>query len=333
MERVTAIPLTRNRLRTASRALGKRLAVALATLWLISVVTFGATAGFRSAREIAQNALGRDAAPIQLQAYITSHHLNEPLVTRYASWLSASARGDLGTSQITGESVWSSVRPRLGRSLLLALLAAIIGVPFAVGLGIYAGRRVHTRRDLGMLVVSVVVAAIPEFVLAIVLILVFAVWLNILPVDSTAIGLGHFAQQAEAYVLPTVALIAGITPQIFRLTRVAVQDALSQPYTQAAMLRGLSNRTIVYRNALPNVGVTVANVIALNVLWLLSGVIIVETVFAFPGVGQLLLQAISDGDTATVQAAAMIFGALFVAITMVTDGVVAYLNPKLRDSL
>jgi peptide/nickel transport system permease protein len=177
-----------------------------------------------------------------------------------------------------------------------------------------------------------VVAALPEFVVGIALLYVFAVELGWLPVESaTALTFpSSFADQAEAYVLPAATLVLAMVPHIARIARGSLHEALAAPYTQAAVLRGLPRRTVVWDHAMRNAGVPLVNAVAINIVYLLSGVIVVEWVFAFPGIGQGLVQATGTSDVFTVVAIAVLMGAMFIAVSLAADCVVAFLNPRLK---
>ena len=186
--------------------------------------------------------------------------------------------------------------------------------------------------DLSLLSGSVVIAALPEFVVGIGLLFLFAVELGWLPTDSaTALTFASsFADEAKAYVLPAATLVLAIVPYVARIARGSLREALGMPYTQAAVLGGLSRRTVIWDHALRNAGVPLVNAVAINIVYLLSGVIVVEWVFAFPGVGQGLVQATSTSDAFNVEAIALLMGAMFIGVSLAADLGVAYLNPRLK---
>lgn len=307
----------------------RQLGAALLTLLVISVVTFAAT-NIKDPVDVARNALGREATEEQLQAYVKQEGLDEPIYVRYGNWLGDFVRADWGTSPVTGREVRDDVLPRLEKTLLLSLVSLLVALPISVALGLYMARRVGTWQDLSLLIGTVVFAALPEFVVGIGLLLLFAVQLGWLPVDSTALQFGTTPEKARAYVLPALTLVIAMVPYIARIARGAVREALAAPYTQAALLRGLPRRTVIWDHAMRNAAVPLVNAVAINLVYLLSGVIVVENVFAFPGVGQALVQAIGGGDTITVQAIALVMGAMFIAISLVADLLVVYFNPRLK---
>jgi peptide/nickel transport system permease protein len=310
-------------------SIARQLGAALLTLLVISIVTFAAT-NIKSPTDVARNALGRETSEAQLQAYVKEHGLDRPVYVRYGSWLGDFVRGDWGTSAVTGREVRVDVIPRLAKTLLLSLVALLVALPISILVGVFMARRVGSWKDLSLLIGTVVFAAMPEFVVGIGLLMLFAVTLHWLPVDSTALSFGTTFEKMKAYVLPTLTLVLAMVPYIARIARGAAQESLAAPYTQAALLRGLPRRTVIWDHAMRNAAVPLVNAVAINLVYLLSGVIVVENVFAFPGVGQALVQAIAQGDTITVQAIALVMGAMFIAISLAADLLVVYFNPRLK---
>lgn len=311
------------------RALAKRYLVPrLATLFALSVVTFVAmdALGIDAARQ----ALGRNVTEEQLESFREQHGLNRPLPVRYLDWLGHFVRGDWGQSALTGRPIRDDVAIRLGYTVLLSAAALAIAIPLSLLLGVYTAKRVRSLRDLTLSIGSIVLATMPIFVVGIVLILVFGVHLGWLPVDSTALSFGTRTEKVKAFVLPAVTLALAIAPHVTRMTRAALRETLAAPYAQAAVLRGLPTRLVTWRHLMPNAAAPIVNVVALNMMWLLGGVIIVEDVFAFPGLGQILLYYIRVGDLPSVQAIAMVTGAMFIAITLAADLLVVAWNPRLR---
>jgi peptide/nickel transport system permease protein len=313
-----------------ARAIARQFAGAIATLLVLSIVVFGFMS-LRTANEIAHQKFGNQITPDQITAFAHSVGLDKPVWERYGIWLSHFVRGDMGTSFVTNSAVSDNVIPRFEKTLVLAVLSILISFPISVAIGVFQARRVGSATDLSLLIGSVVVAALPEFVVGIVLLFLFARELGWLPTDSTALVFPtSFKSQVEAYALPTATLVLAIVPYIARIARGSLREALAAPYTQAAVLRGLPRRTVVWDHAMRNAGVPLINAVAVNIVYLLSGVIVVENVFAFPGIGQGLVQAIQTTDVYNVLAIAMMMGALFVIVSVVADIVAAYLNPRLR---
>jgi len=309
--------------------LRSRFLPALITLWLISIIVFTSThvLGINVARRV----LGREATPDQLAAFSKAHGLDKPIFDQYTSWLSDFVKGDWGISAASVRPVSEIVLPRTVNTLILALAAIIIALPISIAFGIYMARPGSRARELTLTIANVSVAAIPVFVIGIVLIYALSVRLGWTPVDSMGMSFGSWNDKAAAFILPTLTLVISLIPHISRLTQVSVRETMTTPYARAAVLRGLSRRTIMYRHLMPNAAGPIINVVALDLIWLIGGVIIVENVFGFPGLGTLLVESIGAGDLLVVQAVAMVFGVLFIGIGITADILVTLFNPRLRN--
>jgi peptide/nickel transport system permease protein len=309
--------------------LARQIGGAIITLAAISIITFAAT-NLKSPTEIARSALGRYVTDEQLQAYVEERGLDKPPHERYASWLGDLARGDLGVSAVTNRPVVDDLLPRLKNTAILAGLSLIVAIPIAFLLGAYIALHPGTRRDVAFVVGTVVAASLPEFVLGIGVILVFGVWLGVLPIDSTGLVFGGGIEQAQAYLLPVLALALAIVPQVSRIARATFREAFAAPYMQAAALRGLSRRALVWRNAMPNASVVLVHVVSISVMHVIGGVIVIENVFSFPGIGQLLVEAVRNGDAVMLQACVLLTGTLFIAVSLCADLLASIFNPRLR---
>ncbi len=306
-----------------------RFLPALITLWLISVIVFASThlLGINVARRV----LGREATPDQLAAFSKVHGLDRPILDQYTSWLSDFVKGDWGVSAASLRPVSEIVMPRTVNTLILALSAIVIALPISIAFGIFMARPGSRARELILTIANVSVAAIPVFVIGIVLIYGLSVQLGWTPVDSMGMSFGSWNDKAAAFILPTLTLVISLIPHISRLTQVSVRETMTTPYARAAVLRGLSRRTITYGHLMPNAAGPIINVVALDLIWLIGGVIIVENVFGFPGLGTLLVDSIGSGDLLVVQAVAMVFGVLFIGIGITADILVTLFNPRLRN--
>ena len=314
------------------RPVAQALVVGLFTLWVISVITFAMTSS-RAKEATAIAALGQETAtPELIEEFIRQNNLDAPAPERYARWLGRFVVGDWGQSVVTGRSIRDEIRPRLWNTLKLTALALIVGIPLSIAIGVFVGARAGSKLDTEVTAATVILAAVPEFILGLLLILVFAVYIPIFPVDSTALSFGTPSEKLLALVLPTVTLALHMLPYMTRMTRAAAREAFGSAYVRAAVLRGLPRRRVVWIHGMKNAGVPLVNAIALNLVWLLGGVIVVENLFAYPGIGQLLVFAIDANDALMVQALAIIMGAMFVAVSIVADLVIVYLNPRLRSA-
>ncbi|HZU19827.1 MAG TPA: ABC transporter permease [Gaiellaceae bacterium] len=303
----------------------------LLTLFVISIVTFGLMS-VRTPDQIARARFGNQVTPAQVQAFAQEYGLEKPVYQRYGTWLWHFVQGDMGTSYVTTTSVASNVIPRFKRTIILSLVSLLVALPLSVLVGVFQARRMGSPADLALLGFSVVVAALPEFVVGIALLYVFGIRLGWLPVDSSSalVFASSFSATAKAYVLPAATLVLAMVPYIARIARGSVREALGMPYTQAAVLRGLRRGTVVWDHAFRNAAVPLVNAVSINIVYLLSSVIAVEWVFGFPGLGQGLVQATQTSDAFNVEAIALLSGAVFIAVSILADIAVAYLNPRLK---
>lgn len=302
------------------------------TLLLISIISFAAMS--RAPDKVARNVLGRDVTQSQLDAYVRLHDLDRPFVDRYVRWLYKFAKGDWGKSLATGNPVNEDVVPRLTKTLILAVSSIALALPLGLITGVYMALRISRWPDLLLSLLTVVVTAVPDFVIAISLLLLFGVMLDWLPVDSVALMFeSTVAEKAAVFVLPVTALALSIWPYISRITRAAAREALAASYTQAALLRGLSRRTVVWGHAMRNAAVSIINAVGISLVYLIGGVIVVENVFGIPGTGRWLVESVSTGDAPAVQAIAVIMGAIFIGINLIADMLVLYFNPRYRAQI
>ncbi len=279
----------------------------------------------------ARVALGKFATPAQIESYNEQQGLNEPVLQRYGTWIAATLRGNWGESVLSGQSVSEMVGPRISRSLILALSSMLIAIPISFMIGVYSAQRMGKPSDLITSTTTLIVNSLPEFVVGIALLLVFAVHLSILPIESSAAAMGNGINVVKAYILPVLTLATVLVPYIARMVRASVRDVASQPFVRSAALRGVSHRALIWRHVVPNASLPVVNVIALTMAELIAGVVIIETVFGFPGIGQLLVSSVSSKDIPVVQIIALIIGLGFVIFNLLADLAVLVLNPRLRS--
>jgi peptide/nickel transport system permease protein len=310
------------------RYLATRALLATTTLFLIATITFFATSVVPS--DPARAALGKFATTEQLELYREQQGLNEPVLERYQHWLGRLAHGDWGTSLLSRAPVGDSVVPKLKRTIILGGLAMLIAVPLAFAIGVYTGQRSGRPVDVVLSLVALFLNSLPEFVVGLGLLLLLAVHLHALPVESSGASFGHGVDVAEAYVLPVIALALVLTPYIARMVRVNVRDTLAQPFVRSAVLRGLSRRRVIWRHVVPSASLPVVNVVALSLAELVGGVVVIESVFGFPGIGKLLVDSVSGKDIPMVQAIALVIGAGYVLLNFAADAIVLALNPRLR---
>ena len=312
----------------AARLVAHRVGVGAFTLVLVSAVIFTITGLLPG--DAAQEALGQAATPETVAALRAQYGLDKPAVVRYASWLGGLATGNLGQSFLAGVPVADLVASRLPKSLLLAAVTAAVSVPIALTIGILSAMWRGGLLDRGLNVATLSMVAVPEFLVATIAVLVFAVKLRWFPALSNAVDIqdaGHFFR---TYAMPVVTLCFVVIAQMARMTRAAVIDQLSASYVEMAVLKGARPARVALRHALPNAIGPIANAVALSLSYLLGGVVIVETIFNYPGIASLMVDAVTNRDMPVVQACAMIFCFAYLLLVLVADLVAILSNPRLR---
>jgi len=313
------------------RLVGRRAAAGLFTLWVVSVLVFAATEVLPG--NAANAVLGRTAAssPAALHRLEAALHLNRGLLDQYWLWFSGLFTGHLGHSLVNGQPVWGYVAPRLINSAVLMGVTGVIGAVAGVALGALAALRRDGWFDHASAVTALAVTALPEFVVAIGLIILFStVVTHLLPAVSL-LPPGSYAWNApRLLILPVATLLIVIVPYIQRMTRAAMIEALESDYVEMARLKGVPMWRIVLVHALPNATAPVIQVIGLNFLYLAGGVVIVEYVFAFPGVGQGLVYAVENRDIPVIQFIVVLLAAFYVVMNIVTDVIALLVTPRHR---
>ncbi|AQW31295.1 ABC transporter permease [Ralstonia syzygii subsp. celebesensis] len=314
--------------RVILKLLVRRLLLALLSLLAVSVIVFAITAVLPG--DAAQEQLGQDATPEALAALRAQMGLDVPAPLRYVHWLGGIVHGDLGQSSTTQLPVADLVASRLPNSLLLAAVTALFSVPIALSLGIASAVWRGSWFDRAASTAAVAVVSVPEFLVATLAVLVFAVKLRWLPALSYVNDIESVGQMLRAFAMPVLSLCCVIVAQMMRMSRAAVIDQLEAPYIEMVRLKGASPMRMVLAHALPNAVGPIANAVALSLSYLLGGVIIIETIFNYPGIAKLMVDGVSQRDMPLVQACAMIFCAGYLILVTAADvsGIVA--NPRLR---
>jgi peptide/nickel transport system permease protein len=310
---------------SALRTIAAKLVTGVLTVVLASLVVFAAVEVLP--RDPARTALGNESTEEQRQAFREEYGLGDPPAQRYARWAGGLVRGDFGVSVISRRPIADELWPRLGRTALLALCAVFISVVIGIPLAVRAARRPGGLFDTAANFVSASVSSVPEFVVGLVLVYTFATWLDLLPVLSNRVDNGQWS----GLVLPAMTLGLAAVSYVFRFARVGVIEIAASSFIRAARLRGFSRRRLTWRHVLPVAGSAVINVVALNAIYLLGGVIVVENLFAYPGLGTLLIGGVRDNDLPMIEAVAVITAALLVAVNFAADAAVTLLNPRLRN--
>ena len=313
----------------------RRLVGALAALLAASVLIFAAVELLPGSP--ASAVLGRDASPDAVRILTHRMHLDRPASTRYADWLEGFVHGDLGDSSVAQAQgaehapIWHLISGPLKNSVILATITALLMIPLSLGLGTLAAVRAARPTDHIISLGSLAAISLPEFVIGSLLVAVFFVGLHVLPpvaiVPPGADPLSHPKQ----LVLPVVTLLLASLAAGVRMVRAGMYEALQADFVQAARLNGLPERQVILRYALRNGLAPSVQVLAQNLQYLVGGVIVVEAVFAYPGIGSQLVSAVQDRDVAVVQSVAMLIAVIYVLINLVADLVVLLLVPKLRE--
>lgn len=303
----------------------RRIAIAALTVWLVSVLVFGAIQ--LNPTNPAIVALGAQSSKKARLIFEHRMHLDLPPLQRYLEWIGGILHGDFGTSVINGLPIRDLVTQRLEYTALLAVISIVLSTLLALPLAVFAARRVGSAAEIGMSTGAVAISAVPDFVLALGVLLIGAVLFRAFPVASTAVVAGDYS----GLVLPVITIVLGAAAYVFRLARVSVVETLSAPYVRAAVLRGFSQRRVLFGHVLPNASIVVVHVVALNAISLMAGQIIVENVFSYPGLGTLLVQSINNNDLPVIEAVAVVSAGFLVAINLVADGIVHLLDPRIRQ--
>ena len=307
-----------------------RLGANIVTLLIVSVVTF-LLMNIKKPEDIARSVLGREITDDQIARFVEKHRLDRPVQARYVEWIGNLVRGDFGNSIVTGRPVSDDVFTRLQRSLTLAAIAAILGVTGGILVGVFLAQRTGTPTDFRCVAILLVLASMPEFLIGIALYLVFVVWLGWFPTQSAmAFSFGDFWARAITFVLPAATIALLLMPHIARVARVATSEAFAASYVSAARLRGLNERQVKWDHAFRNAAVPLVSVIGINLVYAISGVLVVDYLFGFPGIGLLLVAAIGSGDVLTTQGIIMMFAVIITIINISVDIVILWLNPRLR---
>jgi peptide/nickel transport system permease protein len=306
--------------------IGQRLLLGVLTLFIISVVIFGATELLPG--DLARELLGQSATEATLAALREQLGLNEPAPVRYWKWLTGVLQGDFGMSMATQKPISELVGTRLGNTLFLAFYAAALAVPISLMLGILAALWRNSIFDRASNALALTAISFPEFFVAYILIL----WLaqsGIFPSMVRITGATTTLDLLYMTFLPALTLTLVVTAHMMRMTRAAIINLLATPYIEMARLKGMSPMRIVLRHAVPNALAPIINVVALNLAYLITGVVVVEVVFVYPGLGQLMIDAVTNRDISVVQAIALIFAAAYVLLNLLADVLSTITNPRL----
>ena len=313
------------------RLLLRRIALGVLTLWLVSLVVFAAVLALPG--DAATAMLGKEATPDRVAALRDQLHLGDSVISQYWQWLSGIVTGDLGISAATQEPVSELLSDRVGNSVFLVLVASAVAIPLSLFIGVWTAMRRDRPADHVVSTATLVLAALPEFVIGIALILVFATGLlSVLPAVSILAPGTHAWEDLSVVVLPAATLVLAVTPYISRIMRGSMVEVLESEYVTMARLKGLPERTVIWRHAVPNAIVPAIQVAALQLAWMAGGVVVVEFVFAYPGIGAALVDAVGNRDMPVVQAVTMLAAGVYVGLNVLADIATILVTPKLRTA-
>ncbi len=314
---------------TAARQAGRRLGLAVLTLVLLSMVVFAGAQVLPG--DVGRAILGPLADPDAVAAINHEVGADRPAVETYLTWIGHFVTGDMGRSYTFRTPVAPFVGGALLNSLKLAAVALVIVVPLSIGAGVYAAMRAGRWQDRAISVASLSLTVVPEFVSSIALILVLGIWLRWLPISAATRPGTAALEQLRHLVLPALPLVVVLFGYIARMARAGTLEALDSDYARTAVLKGLPTRTVIVRHVLRNALLPTITVVAAQVGYLIGGLVVVESLFRYQGIGSLILNAARGKDFPMLEAGILTVGAIFVAATLAADTLYTVLNPRLRE--
>ncbi len=306
----------------------RRVGIGIVTLLVVSVLIFAMTEILPG--DVAEIVLGQSATPESLAALRAELGLDQPWYVRYFGWLGDMMTGDLGVSKAGGATISSLIGERFANTLFLGGIVALISVPLSVVFGLLAAMYPGTWIDRLLTFGTLSLISVPEFFIATFLVLILAVNLGWLPAVAYMSGDETFWQLMRALAMPILTLTIVVAAQMIRMTRAGILNVMNSPYIEMAILKGVPRQRIILRHAFFNAIGPIVNVIALNLAYLVSGVVIVETIFAYPGLAKLMVDGVQTRDLPLVQAVGMIFCGTYVLLILTADVVAILTNPRLR---
>lgn len=305
----------------------KRLGLGGLTLGAVSAVVFFSV--YLLPGDLAEEILGQARTPEAVANIRRELGLDRPPLERYREWLTGVVGGDFGRSLASGVPITRLIGTRLGNTLFLAGFAAVIAMPLSLALGITAALHRGRLPDRAINVVALTAISLPEFFVAYILISTLAVAAGLLPSLATVSPDTSLGDRLYRTLLPALTLTLAVAAHVMRLTRASIVNLMASPYIEMARLKGLTPRRIVLHHALPNALAPIVNVVVLNLAYLVVGVVVVEVVFAYPGLGQLMVDAVSKRDVTVVQATSLIFASAYIVLNLTADVLTIALNPRL----
>ena len=310
------------------KLVAQRIALGLLLLIAASVLIFVGTMVLPG--DVAQSILGQAATPETLANLREELGLNVPPVTRYLNWAWGVLHGDLGVALTNGQNIAEAMGKRLGNTLFLAFWAAIIAVPLAIMLGLLSVRYRNRWPDKLISIVTLATISVPEFLLGYLAVYFLSVKYRIFPSLATVFEGMTLGERLFAISLPVLVLVLAVLGHMMRMTRAAILNVLESAYIETAELKGLTPFAIIAKHALPNAIAPVVNVVMLNLAYLVVGVVVVEVVFVYPGMGQYLVDHVAKRDVPVVQACGLVFAAIYIGLNILADVISILANPRLR---
>ena len=313
----------------------QRLGLGLLTLFVVTVIIFSSIEFLPG--DFGEAVLGQAALPETVEAFRRELGLDRPPVERYFMWAGNVLTGDLGNS-FSGRNasgvdrsrdVWNLIQPRLANTLFLASMAALVAVPLSLALGITAALYRNSIYDRVVNATTLTTISFPEFFVGYILILIFATYFKVFPSLANISDSTPLLEKIYRSTLPALALTLVIVAHMMRMTRAAIINLLASPYIEMAQLKGASKAKVILHHALPNAWAPIVNGIAFNLAYLVVGVVVVEVVFVYPGLGQLMVDAVSSRDIPVVQACALIFAGTYILLNLFADVISIITNPRL----
>ncbi|ESY06880.1 ABC transporter permease [Mesorhizobium sp. M0761] len=310
------------------KLVAQRVALGIVLLLAVSVLIFAGTQILPG--DVAQAILGQSATPESLANLREQLGLNQPAYVRYFHWLGGALTGDLGTAMSSGQDIATSIKGRLWNTLFLAFWAAVVAVPLAIILGLIAVRYRNGWVDKLISGLALASTSFPEFFIGYVLVYFFAVKYQWFPAISTVYDGMPFGERMQAIALPAAALTLVVLAHMMRMTRAAILNVMQSAYVETAELKGLSAFNVIRKHAFPNAIAPIINVVMLNLAYLIVGVVVVEVIFVYPGMGQYLVDHVTKRDVPVVQAVGLIFAAVYITLNIIADIGAIVANPRLR---
>ena len=314
-----------------TRMVAERILFGVLTLFVVSFIVFLATQALPG--DAAEAILGREATPERLAALRDQLNLGGSLPSQYLRWLGNILSLDLGNSLAGDAPVGKLMGPTLFNSSVLMLCTAFIATPISIAIGTWSAMKKDSATDHITGIVTLVLASLPEFVVGILLVLIFATGIfHIFPAVYVSDPGAHIWTNPSQLVLPTLTLVLAVSPYIIRTMRATMLEVLDSPYIQQARLKGLPERTVITRHALLNAIGPVAQVVALQLAWLIGGVVVVEYLFRFPGIGFQLIDSVNNRDLPLIQALVLAIAFFYVVVNLLADVITLVANPKVRTA-